>query len=101
MKYIHDEILFTNSEQALKHADLLLRNGFTIDRCGKCGIVFGSADPYTSDAGVLCRVCMHTLNLDPESNYRPDDRDYAGETEFEFYNENALYGRVKNDNKQR
>ena len=80
MRYINDEILFKNHEQAAKHEDLLLRNGFMLNKCLMCGINFGSADPYTSDAGIICRVCAKMRNLSPENNYRPED--WPGDDEY-------------------
>jgi len=73
MKFINDEILFTGREEAETYLDILQKDyGMLLYTCNKCGINFATADPYTSDSGVICRVCMKALNLHVDDNYRPD-----------------------------
>lgn len=98
IKYINDEILFKNHTQAALHEDLLRRNGFMVNKCLKCGINFGSADPYTSDAGIICRVCVKTMNLSLEDNYRPDWLEGEEDDMFESYDDNKHYGGFTYDN---
>jgi len=80
MKYIHDEFLFKGHNEALEYYELFKINSIVLYTCAKCAINFGSADPYTSDHGIICRVCVKTMNLSEIDNYRPDDY-------FDDYNE--------------
>ena len=96
---IYDEILFKNQTEAEKYFTLLQSRGMVIYTCVMCGINFGSDDPYTSDAGIIDRVCMKATNLHEADNYRPDYldweddfRDQLGMDMFDPFDENRDYG---------
>lgn len=81
MKYIHDEYLFKSYNEALNYREILKDNLIALYTCAKCAIHFGSADPYTSDYGIVCRVCVKTMNLMEVDNYRPDINYFESEGE--------------------
>ena len=91
MKYIHDEFLFKSYDEALKFRALLKDNNIALYTCAKCAIHYGSADPYTSDYGIVCRVCARTMNLSEIDNYRPED--YFSE---DYDDLNEIYGKGEN-----
>jgi len=92
MKFINDEILFRGHDEAEEHAEYVRNHLMVLYTCNKCGINFASYDPYTSDGGIICRVCMKALNLREEDNYRPDyfEPDDMDDL-FDTYNDNKLY----------
>ena len=93
MKFINDEILFRGRDEAEKNAELVKDHGMVLYTCNKCGINFASYDPYTSEGGIICRVCMKTLNFREEDNYRPDIYDYPeiDMDNVDPYDDNKLY----------
>ena len=95
MKYINGEVLFKNHDEALSHHDILKDHSMVIYTCVVCGINFAAIDPYCADHGVTCRVCVKTMNLSENANYRPDlDTGDILEEDgiFEPYDDNRDYG---------
>jgi len=92
MRIVNDEVLFISHEEANKYAEQLAGIGMITCVCDKCGIRFASLQPFTSDEGIICRICAISINLSENDNwdidnYNEEDDDYM----FEPYNENMLY----------
>jgi hypothetical protein len=94
MRYVNGEVLFKNASEAALHNEILKDHLMCIYSCVVCGIVFATIDPYCSDYGITCRVCVKTLNLSENDNYRPDlDEPAEDDQLFEPYDDNSEYGR--------
>ena len=73
MRIKNNEIFFKNRNEALKYLEELKSSGTVLYTCVICGISFGSADPYTSEGGIICAICVKTMNFFESDNYRPED----------------------------
>jgi hypothetical protein len=94
MRYVNGEVLFKNYDEACLHQLVLEDHLMSMYNCVICGINFATIDPYCADYGITCRVCVKTLNLSENDNYRPDlDGPAEDDQLFEPYDDDSDYGR--------
>lgn len=91
MRIVNDEVLFISRKEADKYVEKLAGIGMITCVCDKCGIKFASLRPFTSDWGIICRVCAISMNLSENDSWDVDRYDEDDDDLYDDYVENEFY----------